>query len=535
MVAGSHVIVEHARPGRARASSPPPPTSPPWPRAAAASTPRRSRRWCRRSSSSCRPRSAPSGWACSPATPSVNPDAPIICCTAEILANLALREGRDADVGQVVMDEFHYFADPDRGWAWQVPLLELPDAQFVLMSATLGDVTRFTDDLPGADRPRPVARRPLGHPARPAGARVPDGAAHRGARGAARHPPGARSTSSTSPRRRRSSGPSRCMSVNLLTRSREGRHRRADRRLPLRRRLRQDARPSSCATASASTTPGCSPSTGAWWSGWPRPGCSRSSAAPTPSASASTCPSAPWCSPPSSKYDGTTHPAAQSAREFHQIGGRAGRAGFDTMGTVIALAPDHVIENAKAAAKAAARTAAGQEGPQAGEEEAAARAGVVGPAHLRPAGRRAARAAHVELRGDATPCCSTCSTGPATGGPRSHRLLTDNYETETKQAEPPGPGRRDRARRCSTPAWSRSSTSPTTGAAPSASPSTCRPTFALNQPLSPFALAALDLLDPESDTYALDVVSVIEAVLDDPRQIIGAQLHQGQGRGGGRR
>ncbi|HEX2576472.1 MAG TPA: DEAD/DEAH box helicase, partial [Aquihabitans sp.] len=87
---------------------------------------------------------------------SVNHDAPIICCTAEILANLALREGRHADVGQVVMDEFHYFADPERGWAWQVPLLELVDAQFVLMSATLGDVSRFTDDLPRRTG-RPVA------------------------------------------------------------------------------------------------------------------------------------------------------------------------------------------------------------------------------------------------------------------------------------------------------------------------------------------------------------------------------------------
>src|SRR5690606_3403458 len=53
----------------------------------------------------------------------VNADAPIVCCTAEILANLALREGPDADVGQVVMDEFHFYGDPDRGWAWQVPLL----------------------------------------------------------------------------------------------------------------------------------------------------------------------------------------------------------------------------------------------------------------------------------------------------------------------------------------------------------------------------------------------------------------------------
>ncbi len=96
---------------------------------------------------------------------SVNPEAPIICCTAEILANLALREGSDADVGQVVMDEFHYFADPDRGWAWQVPLLELPHAQFVLMSATLGDVTRFTDRPAGAHRARRGGGA-LGHPAR---------------------------------------------------------------------------------------------------------------------------------------------------------------------------------------------------------------------------------------------------------------------------------------------------------------------------------------------------------------------------------
>ena len=78
---------------------------------------------------------------------SVNPGADIICCTAEILANLALREGPDAEVACVVMDEFHFYADPDRGWAWQIPLLELPRAQFVLMSATLGDVTRFEADL----------------------------------------------------------------------------------------------------------------------------------------------------------------------------------------------------------------------------------------------------------------------------------------------------------------------------------------------------------------------------------------------------
>jgi superfamily II RNA helicase len=78
---------------------------------------------------------------------SVNAGAPIIACTAEVLANIALREGADADIGLVVMDEFHFYGDPDRGWAWQVPLLELPKAQFLLMSATLGDVTSLREDL----------------------------------------------------------------------------------------------------------------------------------------------------------------------------------------------------------------------------------------------------------------------------------------------------------------------------------------------------------------------------------------------------
>src|SRR6476620_3356125 len=98
---------------------------------------------------------------------SVNADAPIVCCTAEVLANIALREGAGADVGLVVMDEFHYYADGQRGWAWQVPLLCLPEAQFLLMSATLGDVSEITTDLTrrtaretvvidDADRPVPL-------------------------------------------------------------------------------------------------------------------------------------------------------------------------------------------------------------------------------------------------------------------------------------------------------------------------------------------------------------------------------------------
>src|SRR5262245_52367984 len=78
---------------------------------------------------------------------SVNPDALIVCCTAEILANRALREGADTPADYVVMDEFHYYADKDRGAAWQIPLLTLPRASFLLMSATLGDTAFFEEAL----------------------------------------------------------------------------------------------------------------------------------------------------------------------------------------------------------------------------------------------------------------------------------------------------------------------------------------------------------------------------------------------------
>lgn len=77
----------------------------------------------------------------------VNPGAPVICCTAEILANLALREGARARVDDVIMDEFHYYSDASRGFAWQVPLLTLPQARFLLMSATLGDTAFFEEEV----------------------------------------------------------------------------------------------------------------------------------------------------------------------------------------------------------------------------------------------------------------------------------------------------------------------------------------------------------------------------------------------------
>ncbi len=82
----------------------------------------------------------------------INPGAPVVCCTAEVLANMALREGEGLDVPYAVLDEFHYYADPERGVAWQVPLLALPRTRFLLMSATLGDVGSIAERARGAQR-----------------------------------------------------------------------------------------------------------------------------------------------------------------------------------------------------------------------------------------------------------------------------------------------------------------------------------------------------------------------------------------------
>ncbi|MFM2420610.1 MAG: hypothetical protein RL385_5333 [Pseudomonadota bacterium] len=78
---------------------------------------------------------------------SINREAPILCCTAEILANIALRDGEKADVDYVIMDEFHYYSDPDRGMAWQIPLITLPEVRFLLMSATLGDMRPIVESI----------------------------------------------------------------------------------------------------------------------------------------------------------------------------------------------------------------------------------------------------------------------------------------------------------------------------------------------------------------------------------------------------
>ena len=280
---------------------------------------------------------------------SVNSGAPIICCTAEVLANIALREGADADVGQVVMDEFHFYAEPQRGWAWQVPILSLPQAQFLLMSATLGDVSVAAGGPDAPHRPRHRAGRRRRAP-RPAALLVVARAAARAARGARADATRRRSTSSTSRRRRRWSARSRCCRRSSA-------------------RARSATRSPTRSAASASP-----PGFGKTLSKLVRAGIGVHHAGMLPryrrlvEQLAQTGLLKVICGTDTlgvginvpirtvvftglAKFDGTNHRLLK-AREFHQIAGRAGRAGFDTSGYVVVQAPEHAIENARRVAKA---------------------------------------------------------------------------------------------------------------------------------------------------------------------------------------
>ncbi|TFV81014.1 DUF3516 domain-containing protein [Microbacterium sp. dk485] len=452
---------------------------------------------------------------------SVNPDAPIICCTAEILANLALRQGPDAAVDQVVMDEFHYYGDADRGWAWQVPLLLLPRAQFLLMSATLGDVTAIADDLQrrtgrptarvtGVERPVPLH---FSYARTPAHETVQELLDTRQApvyivhfsQAAAMEQAQALSSIRVISREQRdeiaeaiggfrfTTGFGRTLS--RLVRSGIGVHHAG--MLPRYRRLVETlAQRGLLRVICGTDTLGVGINV----------------------------PIRTVLLTALSKYDGQRM-RHLSAREFHQIAGRAGRAGFDTAGTVVVLAPEHEIDNATAVAKARddpkkLRKIVRKKPPQGfvnWSESTFERLVGAEPEPLQPHLQiTAAILINVIARG-----------GDVFGNVRS--LVFDNHEPRARQLE--------LARRAL-------AIFRTLRAADVVEVADGRirltvdlqPNFALNQPLSPFALAAIELLDPDdaqgaagTGHYALDVVSVIEATLDDPRPVLSQQEYLARG------
>ena len=460
---------------------------------------------------------------------SINPDAPILCCTAEILANLAIRDREAGEITQVVMDEFHFYAEPERGWAWQVPLLLMRDAQFLLMSATLGDVTELAEDLSrrtgrdtalvtGVERPVPLEFSYAVAPAHEvveqlledretpaylvhfnqshaveqaqalASIRIVDRA-------------GRDEIADAIGEFRFSTGFGQTLS--RLVRAGIGVHHAG--MLPKYRRLVEQLAQAGLLKVICGTD---------------TLGVGINVPIRTVVITALT------------KFDGEKM-RRLSAREFHQIAGRAGRAGYDTEGDVVALAPEHEIENAKAVAKAAARAADGKGGKKAKPvKKKAPPQGFVAwtestldklvMSQPEPLVSRM-RVTHAMVLG-------VIGRGEVREGEALETMRTlvfDSHEPRAQQfahartaieifrtlrrggiVEVHEDARGQRLLRLTVE---------------------LQANFALNQPLSPFALAAIELLDPESPAYPLDVISIIEATLEDPRAILRAQEHKARG------
>lgn len=458
---------------------------------------------------------------------SINPDAPILCCTAEILANLALRDREAGGITQVVMDEFHYYADPERGWAWQVPLLTMPTAQFLLMSATLGDVTELAADIErrtgrqvtevtGVERPVPLDFQYALKTTHEVVEQLreerltPAYLVHFNQSHAVEQ---AQALSSVRLLDREGRDEIAAalgdfkfaagfgQTLSRLVRSGIGVHHAG--MLPRYRRLvEQLAQRGLLRVICGTDTLGVGINV----------------------------PIRTVVFTALTKFDGEKM-RRLSAREFHQIAGRAGRAGFDTEGDVIALAPEHEVENAKQSEKALAKAAAGKKMGK-GPKKKAAPVGFVSWNEQTLEKLVAAQPEPLVSRMQVTHSMvlSIIARGERHEGEAlatMRALIFDSHETRTKQFE--------HARRA-IEIFKTLRNGGIVETTPNASGKKIlgltvelQQNFALNQPLSPFALAAIELLDPESAEYALDVISIIESTLEDPRAILRAQERKARG------
>ncbi|WP_218682614.1 RNA helicase [Microbacterium sp. BF1] len=452
---------------------------------------------------------------------SVNADAPIICCTAEILANLSLRQGTDADVGQVVMDEFHFYADPDRGWAWQVPLLELPQAQFILMSATLGDVTELATDLTrrtgretatvtGVERPVPLH---FFYETTPIHETIDDLLSTGQApiyvvhfsQAAAMERAQALSSTKVATREQRDEIAALIAEFRFTTafgktlsrflRAGIGVHHAG--MLPKYRRLvEQLAQRGLLRVICGTDTLGVGINV----------------------------PIRTVLLTALTKFDGTRM-RQLNAREFHQIAGRAGRAGYDTAGTVVAQAPEHESENVAAVKKAG-------DDPKKKRKIVRKKAPDGFVSWGEPSFRKLIDAVPETLTSHMQITSAMMLNVIARGGDvfaNMRALVYDNHEPRKRQRE------------LAIRAIGIYRTLRESGIVEKTPEGDVRltvdlqPNFALNQPLSPFALAAFELLDPDpsagtgTGSYALDMISIVESTLDDPRAVLSQQEFQARG------
>jgi superfamily II RNA helicase len=451
---------------------------------------------------------------------SVNGTAPIICCTAEILANIALRHGAEADVGQVVMDEFHFYADPDRGWAWQVPLIELPKAQFLLMSATLGDVTFFQEDLTrrtgrstavvtSAERPVPLH---FDYLLTTVHDTIEELLTTHGAPVYIVH-----FTQAAALERAQA-----LMSINMCSRAEK------DRIAELIGRFRFTSGFGKILSRLVRHGigvhhAGMLPKYRRLVERLAQAGLLKVVCGTDTLGVGINVPIRTVMFTALSKYDGT-RTRLLNAREFHQIAGRAGRAGYDTIGTVIVQAPEHVVENEKALAKAG-------DDPKKRRRVVRKRPpdGAIGWGQ--PTFERLVAAAPEPLTSSfavSHAMLLNVISRPGDAFAAMRHLLTENHE-------PPDRQRKHILRAFAVYRALRAAGVVERLAVPDDEGRRWRVVgdlqldFALNQPLSPFALAAIELLDPASPSYPLDVLSVIESTLDDPRQVLMAQQFKARG------
>ena len=450
----------------------------------------------------------------------VNPDAPVICCTAEVLANSALRQGAALDVGLVVMDEFHFYADPERGWAWQVPLLELTRSQFLLMSATLGDVSRFERDLTArtgrptshissTDRPVPLyfsyATTPLHETVQELldTNRAPIYVVHFTQAAALERAQALMSVNLASRAQRDriaeaiggfrfSAGFGKTLS--RLLRHGVGVHHAG--MLPRYRRLVEQLAQAGLLTVICGTD---------------TLGVGINVPIRTVVLSGLT------------KFDGTRQRHLK-VREFLQVAGRAGRAGYDTAGTVVVQAPEHEVENERLLARA-------------GDDERKRR---------RIVRKKPPEGAVSWTRGTFERLTGSPPEPLASSFAVTHSLVLnvlarpgDAFAAvrDLIEAGDEDPAAKLRHQARAEEIWEALLTAGVVELLdpPDAAGRTVRLTvdlqadFALNQPLSPFALAAVEVLDAGSPDFALDVVSVIEAIIDDPRPVLSAQQFKARG------
>jgi superfamily II RNA helicase len=447
----------------------------------------------------------------------VNRDAPVICCTAEILANMALSQGQDADVDYVVMDEFHYFSDKERGVAWQVPLLTLWRSRFVLMSATLGDVSAFEQVLQkhtgeavvtvrSAQRPVPLAFEYQEKLLQEAvqtlveQGRAPVYVVNFTQRGAAEAAQSLLSVDFASKEEKR-----------VLAEALKGESFRSPHGKEMQKLLRHGI---------GLHHAGLLPRYRLLVEKLAQRGllkliCGTDTLGVGVNVPIRTVLFTKLC-----KYDGEKV-RVLTARDFHQIAGRAGRKGFDTQGYVVALAPEHAVENLRLEAKSAA---------QGRKKFVRKKPPDWGYVHFDKATFEKlveSQPEPLQSRFQVSHGMLLSVLGRPQGGCRAlKQLVKDSLETPQRKRH-----HKQEALQLLRSLWQAGivefrSAADGGGVRLNAE---LQAGFSLFQALGLFIVDAVERLDRESPTYALDVLTLVESICEDPEVVLRQQVDKLKG------